>query len=269
MSYGDWNLGTKCKAQGSWNLHSQLPENLDFFVMLSSTSGVVGIHGQANYGAGNCYMDALARYRVSIGQKAVVWDLGLMLDDGHFSEDEDLMRRIVAYETFAPITKRFTLALLDHYCDHKLGLLEPHESQIIVGLGVGMKVQSQAIFQHTIPHKASSATSTDPEDLVSDYRKLFAESLSMAEAGSIATKAIVEKLSRNLTGLRGKVDMDKPIHVLGVDSLLAIDLKSWIAREFMADFPVFEIQGGATLSSVGLLVARTSKIAHDLWTVAG
>jgi short-subunit dehydrogenase/acyl carrier protein len=52
------------KWQGAWNLHGvtrKLP--LDFFVLFSSASVLLGVPGQANYVAANAALDSLAEYR--------------------------------------------------------------------------------------------------------------------------------------------------------------------------------------------------------------
>ncbi|GJC84088.1 reducing polyketide synthase rdc5 [Colletotrichum liriopes] len=70
MSYNQWVESTLPKVQGTSNLSAVLPD-VDFFVSLSSFAGVFGNRGQANYAAGNCYQDALARYRRrTLGLKA-------------------------------------------------------------------------------------------------------------------------------------------------------------------------------------------------------
>lgn len=70
MSLAQWEQTSCSKIESSWNLHTLLPE-LDFFILLSSVSGVVGNPGQSNYAAGCTFQDALARHRNQGGQKAV------------------------------------------------------------------------------------------------------------------------------------------------------------------------------------------------------
>ena len=85
MSYHEWGSALRPKIQGSWNLHALLPKKMDFFVLLSSVSGIIGQRGQANYAAGNTYIDALAYHRIFHGEKAVSLDLGAMVSDRYLS----------------------------------------------------------------------------------------------------------------------------------------------------------------------------------------
>lgn len=58
--------------------------------MLSSISGIIGNIGQSNYAAGNTFEDALAHYRVSLGEKATSIDLGAVSNVGVMAEDRAL-----------------------------------------------------------------------------------------------------------------------------------------------------------------------------------
>lgn len=86
MSHEDFQAAIHPKVQGSWNLHLQLPRDIDFYILLSSAGGVIGTRGQSNYAAGNTYQDALAQYRVSRGLKCCALDLGMVLAVGFAAE---------------------------------------------------------------------------------------------------------------------------------------------------------------------------------------
>jgi len=60
------------KVKGTFHLHHALKdESLDFFVMMSSITSVVGNMGQANYAAANYFMDRFAEYRRNLGMPAM------------------------------------------------------------------------------------------------------------------------------------------------------------------------------------------------------
>jgi NADPH:quinone reductase-like Zn-dependent oxidoreductase/acyl carrier protein len=65
------------KLMGGWNLHRVTAGSpLEFFVMFSSASSVMGSPGQGGYGAGNAFLDALAHHRRREGAPALSIDWG-------------------------------------------------------------------------------------------------------------------------------------------------------------------------------------------------
>ncbi|KAH7032589.1 uncharacterized protein B0I36DRAFT_373300 [Microdochium trichocladiopsis] len=66
MTFTDWQTAVAPKIDGVLNLQSVLSKapnsaQLDFFLMTSSISGLLGMPGQSNYAAANGFLDALAR----------------------------------------------------------------------------------------------------------------------------------------------------------------------------------------------------------------
>ncbi|TVY15869.1 hypothetical protein LARI1_G006973 [Lachnellula arida] len=79
-------------------------------------------------------MDALAQYRVSLGEKAVAIDLGILEDEGMLAENPELMARVKLSGALVPIRTRELHAILDYYCDPALGMLTGKTCQPLIGL---------------------------------------------------------------------------------------------------------------------------------------
>ena len=122
------------KVSGTWHLHSHLPKNMDFFVLLSSTGAMIGNPGQANYSSANAYQDALARYRVTQGLKCVSLNLGLMLSIGYVAEQEEHLTQSLKAASHKGISEAKLLALLDYICDPSYDITDPDDAQIVTGL---------------------------------------------------------------------------------------------------------------------------------------
>ncbi|KAH8690541.1 polyketide synthase [Talaromyces proteolyticus] len=273
MSYEDWRAAVECKGMGSWNLEASLPPNLDFFVLLSSASGVVGLPGQANYASGNSYMDGFARYRVANSQKAISLDMGAMVDDGLLAETEGFLDRVLSYGALSPVTRQQFLGILDYYCRPGTPLLTPETAQVVIGLDDGSSggqlarvVQNTRMFRHLSVNNIHNISGKE-RDVQIDFRKQFAAAASLQEGQQIISQALVHKFKNGYKTIQddSEVNMQAPLHSLGVDSLLAVEVCNWIKKEFSADLAVFELMGGATLSTVGVLVANRSGLKNAAW----
>ncbi|PYI32692.1 putative polyketide synthase [Aspergillus indologenus CBS 114.80] len=264
ISHQAWHESLAPKVQGSWNLHRHLPRGLDFFIMLSSISGIVGTTGQANYAAGNAFQDALARHRVALGEKATALDLGVFDFAGAVAEDAQLRDMLIASMGLEPVTEPQLHALLDYYCDPQVRLDKSSDCQVTVGLSPNATQAmwlKKPMFGHLTGHERAGGSAGASDSIAGALQR--AESLASAHA--VAMAAIAEKLSKALSIAVTDMDASKPLHQYGVDSLVAVELRSWFAKELQAEMAVFDILGGATLTSVAQMATSKSKLYQDSW----
>ncbi|KAI0138627.1 putative polyketide synthase [Hypoxylon sp. NC0597] len=268
MSYESWTASLKPKVQGSWNLHEQLPRDLDFFIMFSSISGIIGSQGQANYAVGNTFQDGLAKYRLSQGEKATSLDLGILANDGYVAENQEVLLRFLKIKQMLPMTEAEVLFLLEHFCDKSLPF-DPNRSQVVLGLGLPANIMSQGmepanwtyepmfanLHQMTTTIIASDNLGA-PTNTGSDLIEQVANSKSLSEAADILANSLATKLSAIFSMPQEGFDPNQPLHTYGVDSLIAVELRNWFIKNLKVDLAIFEILGGATATTLGRVTAE-------------
>lgn len=267
VDYDAWCASLRPKIQGSWNLHEQLPRDLDFFILFSSIAGIVGSQGQSNYAAGNTFQDELAKYRLRQGEKAISLNFSMITDHGYALENKEAARRFVKSRFVLEMTQPEVLALLERYCDKRFHIDEAH-SQVITGLETpedisnrGMDVMGwmqEPIF--SILHQMGSADTgegaSNAKGKGPDLIKQLEGAASLGEAADAAAIGIAAKLCRALSLSPDTFDAEQPLHVYGVDSLIAVEMRNWFMQTLKADVAVFEILGGATTATLGRSVAE-------------
>jgi hypothetical protein len=206
MQFEEWDSTIRPKVQGSWNLHKTMPTEMDFFVMLSSVTGIIGNPGQGNYAAGNTFQDALARYRVGRGEKATALDLGVILDEGFVAENKEIHDKLVRLNTMDTMSQEQLFAMLDYACHPDTSYETDGSSHIISGLMVPRQLLHQglelpfalnrSLFRgmHQTPF-AARGTTPDPElPSRTDTETLLKNASSLQEAGIIAAEALKGKM---------------------------------------------------------------------------
>ncbi|ORY57229.1 uncharacterized protein BCR38DRAFT_461375 [Pseudomassariella vexata] len=267
MSFDSWRRVIDTKTSSSWNLHNQLltvPH--DFFILLSSASGISGNRGQSNYAASSTFQDALAHHRRALGLPAATLDLGMIESAGFVAENKDSVAYLRSHG-YGMIKLEELFGMLRHAiitgesCDQEHcqvvsgydATTAEHaaaDSSSAVSLGIGL---TDLKFSHLprIHRSADSAhakSSTKNAKSVSLRQKLPSAGADTRHA--IITEAIVDRLASLLGRQPADISENKSVASLGVDSLVAVELRNWIAAETGVSLPVFEILGTRSLGEL-------------------
>ncbi|KAF2180797.1 KR domain-containing protein [Zopfia rhizophila CBS 207.26] len=278
MTYEDWVTGLRPKVQGSWNLHKYFDQpSLDFMVFCSSISGINGNPGQAQYAAGNTYQDALASYRRIRGLPAVSVNLGIMRDVGVIAEG--VANAFTPYEEALGIREPAFHALMKSLINGQLANSSylgggGCPAQVTVGLGTGdifttFGINPPSYFSDprfgplgvtsTLTNAASGTSDSAAASLASRLIEVSSTN-DPAAANSIITNALVRKMADILRMPPSEVDASRPMYQYGVDSLVALEVRNWIAKEMKANMALLEILAAVPMETFAEQIAKKSKL---------
>ncbi|EED16635.1 polyketide synthase, putative [Talaromyces stipitatus ATCC 10500] len=289
MNHEDWIAAIRPKVNGSWNLHNLLPRDLDFFVMLSSITGVVGNHGQANYAAGNTFQDELARYRVSQGLRATSLDLSAISGVGWIAEHSNI-DTLLRGAAFQQLKEEDIFTVLQYACDPEntatsvsgtVGEKENDDSrrvkmdqsEIIVGMDNAAAIRRKAMAKPAYLDHALFSSILEEYNAIGDTNtgdgegvRSLANSLSACSSIAFATELIIEAIKQKLADLISTpaedIDDRKTFSSYGVDSLVAVEFRSWLGAEVASDIAVLEIIGSRSIRTIATKVATTSSLVN-------
>lgn len=266
MTVDQFNAVLAPKVDGSKNLDALFQEDkdkLDFFVMFSSAVGVTGNIGQSNYSAANMFMTGLAANRRKRGLAGSTINIGVILGVGYVTREtsqslQDNLARSghswMSEEDFHTLFAEGILAgspELNQEPDLNSGLR-------IVGAGDTQRPSwsFSPKFQHLVRYtdSADADTSTSNKARV-PVRLLLAAASTADVAMDILTEAFVAKLgvmlqlpeSENGSNQNSESVVDLRAEDIGIDSLNAVEIRSWILKQLKVDVPVLRILGGSTI----------------------
>jgi hypothetical protein len=265
MSFDDWKTAVDPKTRGTWNLHELLPKGMDFFILTSSISGIIGQATQINYAAGNTYQDALARYRQSLGEKAVSLDLGILATGGLVSHTEGLKGRLVAEGVYAVLSEKEILGFFEYFCDPHL-TLDEIPTQVISGivnpsLHDSRKTSLPEAFAHPIwSHTLAQRSGNEEVETATNERldvgSMLKQASSVAEMAEIVATVLTEQIGNLSLTPRENIRVEEPPRRAGADSLSAVYLRNWIMKEFAVDVAIFDILGDMSIFALGNFIAN-------------
>jgi acyl carrier protein len=276
LDFQDWTDVIQPKVQGAWSLHNALSNHeLDFFIMLSSISGVIGSRGQAAYAAANSFLDGFAHFRVSQGLPATVIDLGVVTEIGYVADRPELQATLqsLGVGLDASLNRADVLALVKLAISGQMDKSADHQS--VVGLTFeNYNPQNPAFFWATearFSHLRQSASTSGDANAVggTSTHATVKQALKSARNQDDAIRAVLEALEAKISDVTSvptdEISSEKSIVALGIDSLIAVEIRGWIVRETEAAISTMEMMTSSSMKDVAALVVKKSKLCKDVY----
>ncbi|KAL8901144.1 MAG: hypothetical protein Q9207_005347 [Kuettlingeria erythrocarpa] len=278
------------KVNGSWNLHhALLDQPLDFFFMSSSTVTIVNQPGQGNYNAANTFLEAFCQFRHRLGLPASVLKI-CPIDGVGFVAENPTARKSLKGQGHYPLKERDFLEYLELSLRSALPR-EPtspdshvpaattatttlpwvNEAQIVMGLRSDLHPEDPQNRTHWrrdrrmgIYHniKNTSAAAQGRAGKSSELQAFITQAADrpelLAEPASEAFLAL--EIGRKVYGFMLKdeadVDISLSLAAIGLDSLMAIELRRWWKQALRLEISVLEIMGIGTIEALGRTAAE-------------
>lgn len=273
MTLEEWNTAVDPKVKGTWNLHNasvSANADLDFFILFSSVSGVFGLPGQINYSGANTFLDAFSKYRLGLGLPACAIDIGPVEGVGYAAEQEELIQKLKAAGGLGnTVSVSQLFSAVEGAMTPVANKSRPEASNFCVGIRPKMPLADQrnrliwkkdvrmSVFHNTgAPGATLASTSGTGLEAFITQAKSDAALLSQPDSAQTLAVEIGKKVFSFL--LRPEEDLvtSCSLSELGMDSLVAIEVKQWWKATFEFEISVLELMRMGTLDILGEHAAR-------------
>ncbi|KAJ4414976.1 Type I Iterative PKS [Gnomoniopsis sp. IMI 355080] len=272
MNHDEFLTASKVKIDGTFNLEQAFASShLDFFIMLSSAANIIGNSGQASYNAGNAVQDAIAQSRKDSGCRFLSLDIGWIEDAQLTVDDETRLSNIrrAGLRAIHPdeMERYFDFALEDVNTNRQPQAIIGFDSSSLANATTHNGTVHSALFCHVRGLNLSAAALTgQPSSNVNLVS--FAEALSCGNrevAIDLAAAGITGHLARLISVDTRLIDpREGSILALGLDSLVSIELRNWIMREYSAPLQSAEILTDQTIHALAEKVVSRVRVSSGI-----
>ncbi|KAK0663405.1 putative polyketide synthase [Cercophora samala] len=244
------------KTIGSRNLDDAFcTPDMDFFIMTSSFAAIGGHAGQSNYAAANMYMNGLAASRRHRGFVGSILNIGVIYGLGFLHRERENLYEGLEREGYPPISERD----LHHMFTEAIVAGKPNDDQIY-DITTGLRrfpVGRPTLHWHSDPRFCHFTRSDDEHQEESDtgseqlsLKEQVSRGQTQEDLAEILMAAFIKRLQSQLKLAEGTVTAEQSLIELGVDSLAAVEIRSWVWRSLGHNVAVMKILSGMTITQL-------------------
>lgn len=227
------------KARGAWNLHlltKNLP--LDFFVMTSSISSLIGNPGQGNYAAANAFLDALAHHRKAQDLPALSVNWGHLGETGYASR-EGHVSEMLERHGLPPMSMSDALNRLERLlCSDSVSIATMRVNWT-QWAEANPRFKKSSLLSEVLPMAEGLQSPGSPVAAIIAAPQSKRREMLESYVRDTAARVLGQSPSR--------LDPSKPLTESGLDSLMGIELVNRLEDGLGISFPTQKISGGPSI----------------------
>lgn len=247
------------KVDGSILLDELFRGDLDFFILMGSLTGIVGNWNQSAYSAATGFQSNLIHQRRARNIVGSIIQPGIITSVGYISRKGSGLAQHVSNTVGSLLLSErdlhevFAEAILAGHPETS------RNPEIVAGMPMANPVTQPDIIWYRNPlcwdfvdYRIQSSSANHAGDGNTCSMKARLESAaSMSEAAEIVAAGLADKV-RSKFNLASDiaVTQDTQLSDLGIDSLVAVDLRSWFVRELSVEIPMLQILSGSSLRAL-------------------
>jgi NADPH:quinone reductase-like Zn-dependent oxidoreductase/NAD(P)-dependent dehydrogenase (short-subunit alcohol dehydrogenase family) len=232
------------KAVGALNLHrATLDRDLDFFISFSSTSSLMGNPGQANYAAANAFLDRLAWLRRSQGRAAQTIHWGPWSEIGMSATAQGQRSFEFGVGTISPARGIEALGVVAGEDLPEIAVMPMDWARFISRLPSARTDPFLAVIRESVQLESDGGAVTG----------VLRETLLAAPAEErvpLVEQFVQAELAKVLELDPEALPLDQPLNTVGLDSLMALELKNRVEVGIAINLPIVSLIQGPTISQL-------------------
>ena len=238
------------KIAGADNLDGLTRDlQLDYFVMYSSATTLIGNPGQGAYVAANGYLEGLARRRRRVGLPGLAIAWGAIEDVGVLARADTTREALATRMGIRGMLAQDALRLMGHVLGDPSA--DPDDAVVAIApITWSAARQHLAVLKAPAYRKLASqdeASAGDKEKI--DIADLVAKN-SPDEARKMISGLIVDEIARVLRLPREDVARTTPLSEIGLDSLMAVELGLGLEERFILNAPISATASSFTVNEL-------------------
>ncbi|KAI1387791.1 lovastatin nonaketide synthase [Hypoxylon trugodes] len=257
----------KPKVDGTAYLDEEFAsDDLEFFMAFSSLGSVYGNAGQSIYHAANMFMTSLVEKRRRRGQAASVINIGMIVDVGYVARskrDGSNVEEHLRSQFYTPLAE----AEFHHLFLQGVVSGRPGSTHADVTMGIQPFIDGPDVttrphwytnprFSHMIFSRVSSDGASQSTSSEQQLRQKLESVQTVAEAAEAYYELFCRKIESMMKIPWASINIKAPLSDLGLDSLLGVEIRTWLIQNMHTDVPLLKILGSDSIFSICAIAAQ-------------